>query len=345
MDINVIFDGNYLFHKTFSVFRSYGENSTKTSEEILSDKPTRQMFIRKIAIDMSFALNRITAKVKSVSIVFDKTSWRKSFCSLYKAKDLDKLEEDRTLFYDVMFKFAERLKKRGFCVFYEDSLEGDDLIFILSKAFQSEGEVAMIISGDRDLSQLVSSDKIFQFCNNSKDLTLFHSAEISGEKLHFMDFKDISIKGIVPTSVFLKKAILGDSGDNVKSALKGFGEKSFEAIEGLFYEFDDSDIKIQDLNNSQIVSKFKEIFSDPKLQKKFFKESGDFEVFLSKIHHNLILVRLDFTSYFDFSEIPDNIDLLAYVFSVYHKSLVEIEKYSYNLSFDLNNILNLPLKA
>ena len=63
--MNILFDGNYLIHKAFSVWSMYYQDRNKTTEEneqllleALRDKEKQQVFLRKIIIDACAAINR-----------------------------------------------------------------------------------------------------------------------------------------------------------------------------------------------------------------------------------------------------------------------------------------------
>ena len=56
--MNILFDGNYLIHKTFSIWSMYYQDRKKTPEEndaalieAMCDKDKQQVFIRKVLID------------------------------------------------------------------------------------------------------------------------------------------------------------------------------------------------------------------------------------------------------------------------------------------------------
>ena len=46
--MNILFDGNYLFHRAFSVFSTYYKG--QDMNEVLKDKEKQQVFIRKLVI-------------------------------------------------------------------------------------------------------------------------------------------------------------------------------------------------------------------------------------------------------------------------------------------------------
>lgn len=339
--MNVVFDGNYLFHKTLSVFRTYDKD--KTIEELFSNKENRQMFIRKVTTEFCFALKRFPS-VSTVTFVFDKTSWRKNFYQPYKNAPTDKPKEDRTLFIAELFKFAERMRGRGFSVIYSDGLEGDDILLLVSNYFNTVQLPCTIISGDRDISQLVNK-QISLFCNNSKDLKLFVKALEETQMMYEdalieslsegMDLKDLHIRQVRAKEVILEKTILGDSGDNVPNLVKGFGEKTLaKYMEELIEAWKDDDITNQEL--SEII------WSVMKQDKKFSVLENPIE----SIKRNVTLVRLHTDSFVEAyqsgalsEEETDN--LLSLIQSGVANS---ISSYSYFENFEMQTVLNLPFK-
>ena len=79
--MNILFDGNYLFHKTFSVFSTYYNG--KDMSEVLADKEKRQVLIRKCIIDMCYTLKRFEKDLTRVVFVIDSHSWRYNFYADY----------------------------------------------------------------------------------------------------------------------------------------------------------------------------------------------------------------------------------------------------------------------
>ena len=71
--INVLIDGNYIFHKTFGVFGGYGN---KNPGDILGSENEQSMFIRKISTDLCSSLRSIPAGGKLI-FTADSRSWRK----------------------------------------------------------------------------------------------------------------------------------------------------------------------------------------------------------------------------------------------------------------------------
>ncbi|HBR03434.1 MAG TPA: DNA polymerase I [Ruminiclostridium sp.] len=97
-----------------------------------------------------------------------------------------------------------------------EGLEADDLIGIYSKAAETKGLDASILTGDRDALQLVSNQVSVIIPTTSKGQTTttkYTPAEVMDKY------------GIVPCSLIEVKALMGDPSDNIPG-VKGVGEKT-----------------------------------------------------------------------------------------------------------------------
>ena len=93
--------------------------------------------------------------------------------------------------------------------FMYDEVEGDDLIAYYTKN-KLPNEKIVIVSGDRDLTQLINDD----ICQYIPSLKKFVTPKNSEE-----------ILGITHENTVLKKIICGDASDNIKG-IKGIGEQT-----------------------------------------------------------------------------------------------------------------------
>jgi 5'-3' exonuclease len=274
---NVVFDGNYLLHKTFSVIRNYNPDA-ETVEELFKDTKLKGVFLRKMIIDACSALNKITVPIDQVVFVFDSTSWRYGFHPDYKHKLSKVKNDDFTQVFEIMEKLITKLINVGFVVSRVEAMEGDDLLFFWSKYFENLEQDAILVTGDGDMHQLVS-EYISVFNNNSKNLNLYTSEpkellSISNVKLHVVDAR----------YVVFKKILLGDSGDNVPSVKRGFGEKTFDK----FYNQMASYIALDCIE--EMAHNLNHEFA------KFLKTEENFE---DKIAFNIRLTYLDHIVYSD----------------------------------------------
>lgn len=231
--MNIIFDGNYLYYKTFSVWSTYYQDKKTTPEEneanlinALRDKEKQQVFIRKLLIDACAAINRFK-DVKTVVFVIDSSSWRYRFYDNYKYALTRVRESYYKYFLEMLNNFEKFLRKKGFIVSRVMGAEGDDLLYIWSIYFsQVLDEDTVIVTGDSDIRQIINP-KVSLFCNNSKNLRFFCIPERVVEWNEYLD-TDVMVEGVVPFEITLYKVIMGDQSDNIPKLKNGFGEVAFK---------------------------------------------------------------------------------------------------------------------
>jgi len=232
--MNLIFDGNYLFYKTLFVVGGYGKGS-----KVLEDKDEQDMFIRKIATDMSYAI-RTFGKPDRVILTIDSRSWRKDIVveeADYKGHRVKDDTIDWDSFYKCMNEFAAHLERRGVIVSREERAEGDDLMYLWADRLYETGQDAIIITGDKDLTQCVRWDGknfIVVYNSNSKsrkivapqgfaswlkkeDYDIFDASTYMnrGKDLIAEAASSVTVEEIDPKYVIFEKVICGDAGDNV----------------------------------------------------------------------------------------------------------------------------------
>lgn len=157
-----------------------------------------------------------------------------------------KIEEKKTekeIFFEqrtvIMDSLEELFIRQCMC----DEVEADDLIayYVVNK---KNNERIVIMSNDRDLTQLISDDVIVYLQDMKKFInTKNHTSEI----------------GYNYQNVLLKKVLCGDASDNIKG-IKLFGEKT------LFKNF--SDIKTRKVTLEEVIRKAKKINNDRISEKK-----------------------------------------------------------------------------
>ena len=235
--INVLLDGNYIFHKTFGVFGGFG---AKNPGEILKTKGEQSMFIRKIATDMCSSLKMIPTGGRLV-FTSDSKSWRKDIEieeGGYKTRVKDE-NVDWSIFFDLMLEFGNQLEKMGFIFSKVDGAEGDDLLYFWADHFNKLGENCIIISGDKDMHQMARSsgdgwtvvwnsnsknniisvpqDWEENWLNSSGPVSIFEmSTAMSPDKDKMREFLNkVSLEKINPRDFIFNKMLVGDKGDTV----------------------------------------------------------------------------------------------------------------------------------
>ena len=158
-------------------------------------------------------------------------------------KEVKRAETDDESFQrqrEIIQNILENLYVRQFIY---DDVEGDDLIANYVKN-KKENERIVIVSGDRDLTQLINDE----VCQYIPSLRKFISPKNSVEEL-----------GITHENTLLKKIICGDVSDNIKG-IKGLGEQT---LLNLFPEIKDKKTSLE-----AIMERSKELLEERKQQKK-----------------------------------------------------------------------------
>lgn len=231
--MNILFDGNYLIHKTFSIWSMYYQDRKKTPEEndaalieAMRDKDKQQVFIRKVLIDACAAINRFK-DVNRVAFVIDSHSWRYRFYQNYKYS-LTKVKSPYYKDFNNLIEKVEKfLRNKGFIVSRVIGAEGDDLLYVWSIYFsQVLEEDLVIVTGDSDIRQIINP-KVSLFCNNSKNLKFFC---IPNREVEWNEYfpTDIMVNAVKPFEILLYKVIMGDTSDNIPKLKKGFGDVAFK---------------------------------------------------------------------------------------------------------------------
>ena len=326
--MNIIFDGNYLYHKTFSIFATYYNNEDLV--EVLSDKEKQQILIRKCVTDMCFALSKFS-NIDKVIFVFDSKSWRYNYYDDYKYSLTKVRQPYYQSFLNVMSMFETLLMKKGIIVSKVQGAEGDDLIYIWSLYFtEVVQEQAVVISGDSDLRQIINQN-VSIFNNNSKNLKMFCD-EYNEETWNCYLDTNIEVVPVNPVEVLLFKVIMGDTSDNIPKLKKGFGEKAFQ---NFIKEI--SPLKKSVLESHDLVSVSQWILSKFSVYAKM-----DEVELLGKIIFNLKMTWLNISVYQDGDYITyDGRSLLE---NMLNNVLEQKDKYSYNKKYTLEQFYGLLIQ-
>lgn len=144
-----------------------------------------------------------------------------------KDKKLDEKKKDREIFFrqrEIIMECLEELFIRQ-CI--DDEVEADDFIayYVLHK---KPNEKIVIMSNDRDLTQLISEDVIVYIQQLKKFITIKNHLEEMGYDYH---------------NVVLKKMLCGDDSDNIKG-IKLLGEKT---LFNNFKEFKERKVTLEEV--------------------------------------------------------------------------------------------------
>lgn len=241
--LNLIFDGNYLFYKSMCVVEGFG-NPNKV---FLDTQEQVNVLVRKAATDFVSAISKFKNYHK-VIFVKDNRSWRKDYYPEYKGNRTKDSKVNWTNMFGALDEFLEILKSKGVLVSCHKGAEGDDLMFLWSDLLkQNKMCNNIIVTGDGDLTQLVDHDEncFTLIYNNNSKLRKFVAKKGFTEAVNNLaslppkeidifseSFDDVilggnsSIKDIIagcvveeidPNYVALSKALCGDDGDNIPS--------------------------------------------------------------------------------------------------------------------------------
>ena len=243
MKAALLIDGNFITYRTVSVVQPNSDTKIRVDSD--EDKA---MFIRKIAIDFCSQVRLFDGLFDQVVWTIDKKSWRKTYFpeSEYKANRV----VDETINWEnvsaIRDEFLDIMKQNGVCVSVVEGAEGDDLICEWSKYLQSKRKPSIILSGDKDLNQLVYFDNI-SYCiqyspitsklygapgfgdwlssavNDEKNIDIFNITRPSktADKILLHDIvrqKKLTVVEVNTREFIFKKVLTGDAGDNVKPA-------------------------------------------------------------------------------------------------------------------------------
>lgn len=161
-------------------------------------------------------------------VAFDagKTTFRHSKYSEYKGgrqKTPPELSEQ--------FPYIRQLLDAYHIKRYElDNYEADDIIGTLSRQADEEGFETIIITGDRDLTQLATDNVTIYYTKKGVTDVDHYTPKFIAEKYN----------GLVPKQIIDMKGLMGDTSDNIPG-VAGVGEKTaikllnqFESVEGVY---------------------------------------------------------------------------------------------------------------
>ena len=199
MDKLIIIDGNAIVHRAFHALPPMNTQDGKLTNAVYG------FFAMLLKL-----LNDL--KPEYLIVCFDKKAptFRKQMYVGYQAKR-PKMSDDLAPQIDLLHKALEKAKIEHFEV---DGYEADDIIGTIATQSAKKNLQAIIVSGDRDMLQLV----------NHKVLVLFPISGIT--KMALFDEEKVKEKYGLKASQFIDyKALVGDSSDNYPG-VAGIGPKT-----------------------------------------------------------------------------------------------------------------------
>lgn len=166
-------------------------------------------------------------------VAFDagKTTFRNNMYSEYKGGREKTPDELRS-----QLPYIRQLVESYHIKHYElENYEADDIIGTLSKQADEKNLKTIIITGDRDLTQLAS-----------ENVTIYYTKKGVTDIDHYTpDFIAEKYDGLVPNQIIDMKGLMGDKSDNIPG-VPGIGEKTaikllkqYETVEGVYQNIDE----------------------------------------------------------------------------------------------------------
>lgn len=201
MEKLVLIDGNAIMHRAFHALPPLNSSSGEMVNAVYG---FFSMFL-KILQDL---------KPTCIAVCFDRAAptFRKVLYAGYQAKR-PQMDDGLSLQFGIVHSILE---KAGIAIFEVDGYEADDLIGTLSvQAVEGNKErEVIIVSGDRDLLQLVNSHVKMYAPVTGLTNTILYDVQKVVEKF-----------GILPSQIIDYKALIGDSSDNYPG-VSGIGPKT-----------------------------------------------------------------------------------------------------------------------
>lgn len=227
----ILIDGHSLAFRSYFAFAKGRDGGLRTKAGI----PTSVCFgFFKCLLEVI-----ATQQPQAVAVAFDLGSptFRHQADDTYKAGRAETPED----FIPDLENLYELLQSLNLPILTAPGYEADDVLGTLAQKAAASGYRVKILSGDRDLFQLIDADKEITVLNFSPE-ALKHSTNSIAE------FKAEEVKeklGVFPTQVVDFKALCGDKSDNIPG-VKGIGEKTavqllntYNSLEEIYAAIDD----------------------------------------------------------------------------------------------------------
>lgn len=173
---------------------------------------------------------------KHIAIAFDRPApnFRKELFKDYQSQR-PAMDSDLSPQFGIIQKILEAARIPTYSV---DGLEADDVIGTISEKAKKTGHLVYILTGDRDMLQLVNNKtKVLAPFKGISEMTLYDEAKVK-EKY-----------GVTPSQFVELKALMGDSSDNY-SGVSGVGPKTattlikeYQSVENIYKNIDKIEAK------------------------------------------------------------------------------------------------------
>ncbi len=153
----------------------------------------------------------------------------------------------------------EVLSSMGIRIISKSGIEADDIIGTISRIAIRDQKDAVILSGDRDLLQLVNADSVkLRLPHTSKGVTtvdIFYASDVM-EKY-----------GVTPEGIIELKALMGDSSDNIPGVPK-IGEKTGVSLISQYGNIENLKEHLSEITRKSVRETLEEHFDMAELSKK-----------------------------------------------------------------------------
>ncbi|WP_413171377.1 DNA polymerase I [Anabaena azotica] len=184
-----------------------------------------------------------TQQPQAIAVAFDLglPTFRHEADDTYKADRLETPED----FIPDLENLNELLRGLNLPIFTAPGYEADDVLGTLAQKASAAGYRVKILSGDRDLFQLIDADKGITVLNFSPEALKRSANSIS-------EFQAEQVKekiGVLPTQIVDFKALCGDKSDNIPG-VRGIGEKTAVKLLNIYNSLDEIYAKLDEITGS-----------------------------------------------------------------------------------------------
>ncbi|EFA73194.1 DNA polymerase A [Raphidiopsis brookii D9] len=207
----ILVDGHSLAFRSYFAFAKSRAGGLRTKSGI----PTNVCFgFMQCLLDVI-----VKEQPQAIAVAFDLAAptFRHEADSNYKANRADTPED----FIPDLVNLYDLLEALNIQVITQPGYEADDILGTLAETSVCSGYRVKILSGDRDLFQLIDENKGISVLNFTPEALKSSSNGI--KEFHTLDVKEKL--GVLPTQVVDFKALCGDTSDNIPG-VKGIGEKT-----------------------------------------------------------------------------------------------------------------------
>ena len=194
-------------------------------------------------------------KPEYIIVVFDtkEPTFRHEIYAEYKATR-EKMPDDMV---NTIPRMMQALHSLNLCILEQDGYEADDIIATIARKYASDELNVFIISGDKDLAQLVTDN-----------ISIYFMAKGAGAEPEILDRSKIKEKyGVYPEEITDWLALMGDKSDNVPG-IPSVGEKTAAALIDQFGSIENMYKNLEKVAKEGLRQKIKDHYDQAFLSKK-----------------------------------------------------------------------------